>query len=123
LRLYTTLTRRASVLGLFALLAACAPNPNGLGVTDTGTIVGRLVDAKTQQPINSATVSVGTQAVRLSASDAGGFTLTVPIGTQTVDINAIGYAAAHVPVVVHKGQQSCLTDGCVPYGLQPQTSL
>jgi hypothetical protein len=117
------LTRRASVLGLFALLAACAPNPNGLGVTDTGTITGRLLDAKTQQPINSATVAVGAQAVRLSASDAGGFTLTVPIGTQSVDINAIGYVPAHLRVVVHKGQQSCITDGCVPYGLEPQTGL
>ncbi|MDB5070359.1 MAG: hypothetical protein JWM87_1470 [Candidatus Eremiobacteraeota bacterium] len=121
--LYTNLTRRASVIGLFAVLAACAPNPNGQGVTDTGTITGRLLDAKTQQPINSATVAVGAQAVRLSASDAGGFTLTVPIGTQSVDINAIGYVPAHLRVVVHKNQQSCITDGCVPYGLEPQTGL
>jgi hypothetical protein len=117
------LTRRASVIGLFALLAACAPNPNGQGVTDTGTITGRLLDAKTQQPINSATVSSGAQAIRLSASDAGGFTLTVPIGTQPVDINAIGYVPAHLRVVVHKNQPSCITDGCVPYGLEPQTGL
>ena len=121
--LYTNLTRRASVIGLFALLAACAPNPNGQGVTDTGTITGRLLDAKTQQPINSATVSSGAQAIRLSASDAGGFTLTVPIGTQPVDINAIGYVPAHLRVVVHKNQPSCITDGCVPYGLEPQTGL
>lgn len=121
--IYTNLTRRASVLGLFALLAACAPNPNGQGVTDTGTIVGRLVDAKTQQPINSVTVSSGAQAVRLSASENGGFTLVVPIGTQPVDINAIGYVPAHLNVIVHKNQQSCITDGCVPYGLQPQTGL
>ena len=121
--LYTNLTRGASVIGLFALLAACAPNPNGQGVTDTGTITGRLLDAKTQQPINSATVAVGAQAVRLSASDAGGFTLTVPIGTQSVDINAIGYVPAHLRVVVHKNQQSCITDGCVPYGMEPQTGL
>ena len=121
--IYTNAARRASVLGLFAVLAACAPNPNGLGVTDTGTITGRLLDARTQQPINSATISVGAQAVRLSASDAGGFTLTVPIGTQTVDINAIGYVPAHLRVVVHKGQPSCITETCVPYGLEPQTGL
>jgi len=123
LKIYTKSTGRASVLGLFALLAACAPNPNGLGVTDTGTITGRLVDAKTQAPINSATVAVGAQAVRLTASDSGGFTLTVPIGTQTVDINALGYVPAHLQVVVHKNQPSCITDGCVPYGLQSQTGL
>lgn len=123
MKIYTKLGRGASVLGLLALLAACAPNPNGQGVTDTGTITGRLVDAKTQQPINSATVAVGTQAVRLSGSDNGGFTLTVPIGTQTVDINSIGYAPAHLSVVVHKNQSSCITDGCVPYGLASATGL
>jgi len=123
LKIYTNSGLRASVLGLFALLAACAPNPNGQGVTDTGTITGRLVDAKTQAPINAATVSVGAVSVRLSASDNGGFTLTVPIGTQTVDINSIGYLPAHLQVVVHKNQPSCITETCVPYGLQSQTGL
>jgi hypothetical protein len=88
-----------------------------------GTITGRLVDAKTQQPISTATVSSGAQAVRLSPSDNGGFTLNVPIGTQPVDINAIGYQAAHLRVVVHKNQSSCITDGCVPYGLASLTGL
>jgi hypothetical protein len=93
-----------------ALLAAgCSPNPNGGGVTDTGQVVGRVLDQKTQQPVDTATIQVGVQVVRLSPSDKGGFSLQrVPIGSQPVLIASPGYASYSTQVVVRKDQQSDL---------------
>ena len=124
LRIYTNLARRASVLCLLAagsvafLGASGCDNPNGAGVTDTGSITGRLVDARTQQPISTVTIAVGASLVRrLSAADQGGFTLTdVPTGTQRVHITAIGYDPVDIPVVVRKGQSSDIGNGNA-YGL------
>ena len=109
MRLYTTLTRRASVFGLAALLAAgCSPNPNALGVTDRGSISGRLVDARNNsQTIQQAVVSVGPAALTITAGDAGAFLLqNVPTGTQTLHISAPGYEPLDVPVVVRSNQTS-----------------
>jgi iron complex outermembrane receptor protein len=99
---------RASVFGLCAVLAACAPNPNGQGVTDTGSVVGTIVDAKQPtQGINSATVQIGLQVTRLSTSDQGKFTMNnVPTGTQTIVISSPGYATYSSQVIVRKGQTS-----------------
>jgi hypothetical protein len=113
--------RRASVLALFALLAACAPNPNGQGVTDTNTIVGTIVDAgHPTQPVNTATIQIGVQVTRLSPSDQGRFTLNnVPTGTQTIQISSPGFNTYSAPVVVRKGDPINL--GVI--GLQSTTGL
>jgi hypothetical protein len=89
-----------------AVLAACAPNPNGLGVTDTGSVVGTLVDAKSQTlPIQTATIQIGLQVRRLSPSDNGQFTIdSVPTGTQTITISSPGYTSYSAQVIVRKGQ-------------------
>ena len=50
-------------------------------------------------------------------------TLLVTLLGYWVLSQVIGYVPAHLRVVVHKNQQSCITDGCVPYGLEPQTGL
>ncbi|HTD36810.1 MAG TPA: carboxypeptidase regulatory-like domain-containing protein [Candidatus Limnocylindrales bacterium] len=99
---------RASVLGLTAVLSACGPNPNGQGVTDTGSVVGTIVDAKTPTvAINSATVQIGLQVTRLSTSDQGKFTMSnVPTGTQTIVISSPGYQTYSSQVIVRKGQTS-----------------
>jgi len=88
------------------VLAACAPNPNGQGVTDTGSVVGTIVDAKTPtQPINSATVQIGIVVTRLSTSDSGRFKMdNVPTGTQTIVISSPGYSTYSSQVIVRKGQ-------------------
>ena len=107
MRLYTTLTRRASVLGLAVLLVTgCGPNPNALGVTDRGSITGTLVDARNNtQAIQQAVVSVGAVAQTITAANNGGFTLqNVPTGTQTVHVSAPGYQAADIQVVVRVNQ-------------------
>ncbi|HEX3465487.1 MAG TPA: carboxypeptidase regulatory-like domain-containing protein [Candidatus Elarobacter sp.] len=99
---------RASVLTLTAALAACGPNPNGQGVTDRGSVVGTIVDAKANTvPINSATVQIGLQVTRLSTSDQGKFTMSnVPTGTQTIVISSPGYQTYSSQVIVRKGQTS-----------------
>ena len=108
MRLYTTLTRRASVFGILAALlaAGCSPNPNALGVTDRGGITGTLVDARRNaQTIQQAVVSVGAVAQTITSSNNGGFNLqNVPTGTQTLHISAPGYQAADVQVVVRVNQ-------------------
>jgi len=103
------------------VLAACGPNPNGQGVTDTGTVVGTLVDAgNPTQSIGTATIQIGVQVQRLSPADNGRFTLSgVPTGTQTITISAIGYTTYTNQVVVRANQTSDL--GVV--GLSSQTGL
>jgi Carboxypeptidase regulatory-like domain len=93
--------------GLLGLAVACSPNPNALGVTDTGTVTGRVVDAKTQQPIPTVVVSVGGQTRYLSPSDQGGFTIqNMQIGTQPVLIHSPGYSDYSGSVIVRKDQTS-----------------
>jgi hypothetical protein len=89
------------------LAVACSPNPNALGVTDTGTVIGRVVDAKTKQPLQTAVVNIGGQTRYLSPSDQGGFTIQkVQIGTQPVLIHSPGYNDYNGSVVVRKDQTS-----------------
>lgn len=100
------------MLGLVAAVALLGAkgcdNPNAEGVTDRGSIVGALVDAKTPtNPLESATIQVGTMVTRIAASDKGRFTLSsVPTGTQTIQISSPGYNTYSAPVVVRKGQTS-----------------
>ncbi len=112
---FTKLSRTAFAAGLIAVatLGGCQ-NPNPDGVTDFGTITGRLVDANSQQPIAQAQLHVGTVVQNIAPNDKGGFVLNhVPIGQQTVYITVIGYtlppeAQGGVSVIVQKDQNSDL---------------
>ena len=88
--------------------ASGCDNPNGGGVTDRGTISGRIYDAQSHAPINSATVQVGEQVVRITPAEKGGFVVkNVPTGTQTVVIASPGYQSYTQPgVVVRKGENT-----------------
>ena len=100
------MTRRASVFGLAALFVACSPNPNGQGVAEFGSVQGRVVDARTQQPIQQFTVSIGGQSVSISPAAQGAFLVgNIPTGTQQLTLYAIGYQTYTLPgVVVQKDQ-------------------
>jgi hypothetical protein len=93
-------------------LAAC-DNPNGQGVADYGIIVGRVLNSQNQQPITLGTVSVGSTIVlNLSTADQGGFVLqNIPIGTQTLVVNAPGYNPHQEQIAVLKDQTSQAGDG------------
>jgi hypothetical protein len=95
------------------LLAGCEPNPNGQGVVDSGTIVGRVIDAASLQPINVGLVSVGSTIVlNLSTASQGGFTLqNVPAGTQSLVVTVPGYAQFSQQIQVQANQVSEAGDG------------
>jgi len=98
----------AFVLLLGAQGGGGCSNPNYIGVQDYGSVTGRVIDAKTNQPVNSALIAVGsTLTARTDAQ--GGFTVTqVPAGTQTVTVSAAGYATATQTASVKKDQTTQL---------------
>lgn len=90
------------LLGAAGNSGGCQPDPNHIGVQDFGSIVGRVIDAKTNQPVNTALVAVGT-TVTATTDTQGAFTLTnVPAGTQTITVSAGGYNTASVEAKVKK---------------------
>jgi len=109
---FTNLSRTAFAIGAaMFVLVQCGPNPNPNGVTDTGTIAANVLDAKTGQPLPTATVYVGTIVHNIVPSDKGAFTLyNVPIGQQTLTVQAIGYATDQEVIAVTKGQNSLAGD-------------
>ncbi|GAC1425301.1 MAG: hypothetical protein NVSMB5_19570 [Candidatus Velthaea sp.] len=102
---FTKLSRSAFAFGLAMLvLVRCGPNPNPGGVTDTGSIQGLVLDAKTGAPIPTATVYVGTVVHNIVPADSGQFVLNlVPIGQQRLTIHAIGYLDDVETIAVAKG--------------------
>ena len=68
----------------------------------TGTVRGRVIDAATQQPLLTATVTVASR-VALTQAD-GRFVLTgVPAGADTVRARMLGYGPARQGVIVVAG--------------------
>jgi carboxypeptidase family protein len=106
--MWTALASRARLLAAAALLAlAACVNPNAIGVQDSGSINGRVIDATTQQPIGGAIVSVNS-LVNQTTNSGGVFLLqNVPVGVQTLTVYANGYQTTTVPNInVIKGQNS-----------------
>ncbi|GAC1652683.1 MAG: hypothetical protein NVS9B12_02250 [Vulcanimicrobiaceae bacterium] len=102
------LAAAASVLLLGANGGGCGADPNHIGVQDYGSVTGRVIDAKTNQPINSALVAVGT-TVTATTDAHGAFTLdNVPVGTETVTASAGGYTTTTVDAKVKKGETTQL---------------
>ena len=89
-----------------ALPGGCV-DPNAIGVQEYGTIVGRVVDAKTKQPIGNAFVVVN--SLIQGRTDAGGvFNVgKVPVGIQHIEVSANGYTTyTSDDIKVLKGQTS-----------------
>jgi hypothetical protein len=103
-----------------ALLALAACNdPNDIGVQDYGTIYGTVLTVK-NAPIEGALVSAAGYQARTNA--AGGFTLRVPIGQQTVTVNAAGFKSASVDVDVLKNQSAPVTTPSAYWRLSPSVA-
>lgn len=97
---------RFAVLGmllLFALGDGCSPPPNVVGVQDFGRVVGRVLDAMTNQPIPNALVSVGS-LYTTRADVRGAFQLRAVAGDQTVTARAPGYSTATADTTIPKDQ-------------------
>ncbi|MDQ6932349.1 MAG: carboxypeptidase-like regulatory domain-containing protein [Candidatus Eremiobacteraeota bacterium] len=96
------------LLGAASNGGGCGYDPNHVGIQDYGSVVGRVIDAKTQTPIGNAILSVGS-TVTANTGAHGEFTLQrVPIGTQDVVATAGGYETASVKAVVVKDQTTQL---------------
>jgi len=95
-------------------------DPNYIGVQEYGAITGRVIDAKTNLPINNVLISVG--SLYVTRTDAqGAFNLSkVPVGTQQVVISASGYASlAPIPILVNKDKTAVIDQ---PVALTPSAS-
>ena len=105
-------TRGAFAAALVALaLVGCAPNPNGMGVADFGSVDGNVVDSQSLQPIGGATVSVGNVVAVTSPGSSGYFLLqNVPVGTQTIRISAVGWEAYTATITVTKNDYTHLNN-------------
>ncbi len=63
------------------------------GVQETGSVSGRVTDAKTGQGVAGARVMLDGTGFGTATNDTGGFRITnVPPGTYTVTVRRIGYA-------------------------------
>jgi TonB-dependent starch-binding outer membrane protein SusC len=69
----------------------------------TGTIQGRVTDAVTQQPLWGATVSLGSHRA-VSLSDGRYLLSGVPVGTDSLRVRVIGFAAATRSVTIGAGE-------------------
>jgi outer membrane receptor protein involved in Fe transport len=84
----------------------------------TGTIVGRVTDERSGQPLQYAQIFIDSNRDRVARSDQDGrYRLTeVPAGTHTLSVRIVGYAAKTVPVTVTAGQTVTTNIGL---GVQP----
>ncbi|HSG46587.1 MAG TPA: carboxypeptidase-like regulatory domain-containing protein, partial [Longimicrobiales bacterium] len=86
------------VLGLFLTLPASAQG-------QTGSVVGRVVDARSMAPVAAAqVVVVGTQIGGLTDAEGNYRILNVQPGTRQIRVISIGYSAATQEVTVLAGQ-------------------
>lgn len=92
---------RISRLTLFVLGIICGWS--GAALAQTPTITGRIVDARTGQPLARVLVYVEHQASFAETDAAGGFTLSLPPGTHTITASMIGYAVVRQAVDVAAG--------------------
>lgn len=96
--------RRVSV-GAPAAPATGGENPSGgqQQPVGAGAVTGRVVDARTNNPIANAQVSAGMTSVTTSAS--GAFVLSnVPAGLQNITAAATGYDPGSVSITVQPNQ-------------------
>jgi len=78
-----------------------------MGVADYGTVVGRIVDRDSMQPIAGATISIGNIVSITATIDQGGFVLrNVPVGTGTITISAIGWQSYRADIKVRRNAQT-----------------
>ena len=89
---------RFALLALpLALLAACG-GPQVPPALNYGTIVGRVVDSATNQPVAGVVVSVDTILTGVSGNDGSYRVTNIPLGTYTLRPQAPqGYSAPVQP--------------------------
>lgn len=70
----------------------------------TGRLIGRVMDARTKQPVAVAEVSVPSRAGMVSSNRRGNFVLSaLPVGEHELSVRHIGYAPLSHPVTIRQG--------------------
>lgn len=93
-----------ALLGALALLAL-----PGTAQAQTGTVIGRVVDARTMAPVSSAQVQVvGTQIGSLTDAEGNYRIPNVQAGSREVRVISIGYSTETLSVDVLAGQTARL---------------
>ncbi|MET0394394.1 MAG: TonB-dependent receptor [Chitinophagaceae bacterium] len=67
----------------------------------TGTVTGRVTDARSNQPVPYANITLGGKTI--PAGEDGGFSATLPAGSYEADISSSGYKPGRVSNVVIEG--------------------
>ncbi len=94
--------RRASALLIGILGATVLPSPSD--AQEAGVVAGRVIDARTQEPVATAAVRVVGTVLVTFADDLGAFELrSVPAGTRSLLVERFGYAPRELEVVVSAG--------------------
>lgn len=89
------------------------------GDTEPGRIVGRVLDASTEEPVATATVSLVGRPAEVQSDRQGRFALTgVPRGEHLLEVERIGYASLRYEVTVVRGLSTELQVGLVPAPVQ-----
>jgi len=91
-----------------ALLSGC-PNPNAIGVQQTGGVRVLCVLASNGQPVPNALVTVNSTQVDHSGADGVVVFPKVPVGPQSVTADAPGLHGGPVPVQVTEGNTQNVT--------------
>ena len=85
------------------------------GDAEPGRIVGRVLDATTEDPVATATVSLSGRPAEVQSDRQGRFALTgVPAGPHLLEVDRIGYASLRYEVTVVRGLSTELQIGLVP---------
>lgn len=92
-----------------ALVLSGCPNPNAIGVQQTGSVRASCVLASTGQPVVDALVAVNATQTTHSGSDGVALLTGVPIGPQNVTADAPGLHGGPVPVQVTENNTSSVT--------------
>ena len=94
------------LFGVLFLIAPCAVMAQA---TMPGAIVGRVTDARSQQPVIGATVSVDGTLIAGSTGSDGRYRLAnVPPGSRAVSVRRISFASAKQTVTVVAGRDTPL---------------
>jgi len=92
---------------LTAVALAALGATQGRAQSTQGTITGRVTDATTQQPVQSAQIAVVGTSLGTITNDEGRYTIRgVPAGNVTVRVLRVGYAEQTKRVAVAAGQSA-----------------
>jgi hypothetical protein len=97
----------ALVAGALLLFAPQGTHAETAPPLRAGTVVGRVTDARTGQPLGGTTVEVSGTVLQAATDADGRYRLVnVPNGAQIILARRIGYAAIRQAVTVTEGQQA-----------------